>query len=296
MTPSLDKVSGVTAEDLSRLRALGIRDADALWDAVGNDHDAGIDAVAARAKIDAAHLAAILEALALAEEAAAPSRRRSLRLEFLLALLAVGFGVVVFRPATRTVVIVRSTAGLRPYQIIGKDDLAVETRPRVTESIARPDAVVGRYALELVPSGAVLRSSQVSARAIDPALLLGRDAVSIDAERMAPPLAAGERVSLYLATSGDAPRSAFVPDALVLAVRPAGDRFSVAFAICRGEIMALAPLLGNARVFVMRAAGSPAAAASRPEPRGAAVRTSSGGEKSDESSLSACGRDTPSVQ
>lgn len=165
-------------------------------------------------------------------------------------------------PEVARQVVVRPTAGLAPYQVIGPEDLRETVMPRETAAVTSVDAALGRYTLRSVPHGAPLHSGDISGVRVSEADLRGKRILSVPvrAGTISAGVVHGARVSLLLSPRANGlpyatpPAAARSFDAMVLSVVPQGAAASLVVAVDQDDLQTILPLLGTSEVFVSQRA------------------------------------------
>jgi hypothetical protein len=243
---------------IDNLRLADVTTANALWKAIGEDYDAGIEKLAERCKMEKSVLRRVLTSIA-ADEAAKRkcgsfwSLRWVGRLwpEALFVASVVGLVVVARKQTEGLAVVVTAPAGLTPLTMVTASDIALDRKERQAGSFDAADRVTDHYMLTRAAIGSVLHKNDVSI--FSEKDLRGRTVLSLTVEPAVPPLSDGETVSLLFSARGDhAPPHALVVDEVrVLDLgTDAGDR--IAFAVLDEDVNRLGSLLGDARTFVLR--------------------------------------------
>lgn len=242
-----------------KLQQLG---ADSAWERVGGDLEKGVAKLAEELKVEPKELGNELLALAESEIAEAARGRHPILewfgrrcLEVVPVAVALGLLFNVVRPLNEVAVVVKRPGGLRPFDVIGPDDVTVESRGREAGTFAVRDGVVGRFMLTFAKQGAVLHAADVSTNAFGVEVLRGRTVLEIEIELGQTRPVEGEHVALALVRRhSEGPRSAIVGDALVVGVGVKDDKKTIAasIAVPDSEVSLVASLLGDSRVLLLR--------------------------------------------
>ena len=153
--------------------------------------------------------------------------------------------------------VVVSTARLPAFHVINPTDVQIKSLIE-PNTFSAPSDIVGRYTLQTVSQGSVLRSDQVSAVQLSPADMVGRQILTlpIDLNVLTTAIAPGLRVSLLFSPSESAktkllPRT--LDDVIILLINRHDEAASLVVAVKPNtSFEAVKPLLGASKVFVLQ--------------------------------------------
>ena len=162
------KIEGLSDADVTKLRDNGIKNFDELWSRVGNDFDAGITNVAKETGVPEEVITALLIADALEKVRLKNARLyHVLNFKVIAALLLVAVAgtawfLLAYKINLPRQVVVINPRGIAPYQIIGKDDVALRPVPfRRGQTVSDLGTAINAYALTRLEPNAPIRSSQI---------------------------------------------------------------------------------------------------------------------------------------
>jgi hypothetical protein len=243
------------AEEQARLRAAGLADDAAVWDAAGTRPEEPLAHLAAESGIDRARLRSVLAAAGLRE--VRPARggvasRHWLDAVLVGAVVLVGWLAVREPPRPAEPRHVRARGVIAAFQVLDASQLADTTAPApagVVESL--PDAA-GRVVLRSVAPGQPIRKRDLGPR-LPPGALDGRAVMALSAAPTPPDAQPrpGARVGLLLTPRAPGGTGAVLPDALVLSATRADSALSLLVALPRADLATAAALLGSAKVHVI---------------------------------------------
>ena len=156
-------------------------------------------------------------------------------------------------------VVLTVAGGIPKYHVITDKDVVKKNVKTIDGSLSDVSRVWGHYAMEPISPGATIRSSQLSSGTVSPAALQGRQVFSLPIKGVSyqakdmPVL-----VSLYLspkaADDKQAPRTAVIKSAFILASGSNANAGWVAIALTPEDVNTISRLLGTADLYVSEAA------------------------------------------
>jgi hypothetical protein len=156
-------------------------------------------------------------------------------------------------------VVLAVTGGIPKYHVITDKDVVKKNVKSIDGSLGDVSKVWGHYAMEPIGPGATIRSSQLSSGTVSPAALQGRQVFSLPIKGISyqakdmPVL-----VSLYLspkaADDKQAPRTAVIKSAFILASGGNANAGWVAIALTPEDANTISRLLGTSELYVSEAA------------------------------------------
>lgn len=193
MVVQIDKIQGLTPEDVRNLQTNGIKTMDDLWSQVGSDFDEGIQEVATATKVNEEVITALLIADSLGQlnikyrllssfrnqHGIAYSTLKTLLIAVVLATLVYLSYRAVSKIDFPQQVVVANPRGIPAYRVITITDI---TQKRVLfrrgKTVSDPASVIGGYALTKLDPNARIRDDQILPVA-DSKQISGRYIVSV---------------------------------------------------------------------------------------------------------------------
>ena len=149
-------------------------------------------------------------------------------------------------------VVVSAPSGLRPFEVIGADDVSLGKVKTITGSLSRLEEVIGHYSVDELSPQAVIKKDQISGRNIDSRELAGREAVVVPI-RLGPLAGSAQfplRVSLLVSPRSAGSKPLLIPDAYLLAAKEVNGAAYAVAAVTAEQTRSLAAVLGNADITV----------------------------------------------
>jgi Flp pilus assembly protein CpaB len=153
--------------------------------------------------------------------------------------------------------VVVSTNKLPAFHVINPKDVQIKSLIE-PNAFTAPNDVVGRYTLQTISQGSVLRSDQVSTVQLSPADMIGRQILLLPIDSSVFPTVAtpGSHVSLLFSPSGNVQPKLFshtLDDVIILAINKRDKDGSLVVAVqTNASFEAVKPLLGTSKVFVLQ--------------------------------------------
>jgi hypothetical protein len=173
----------------------------------------------------------------------------------LLVILTLRAGLI--RYAMTDQVAVKSGVHLSPLRSIRAEDVLLKLASGERSAITSPAQVIGRYPVETIEPGTILRDEHLMAeemsRAMNGRLVLS---VPVNSKSLSPTLKPPVRVWLLLSprASGEkGPQPLLVKDVILISINQRGETSSVGLAIKEDDLKSIEALLGLADVFVLQA-------------------------------------------
>lgn len=263
---TVTNLPGVAQTEVKRLQNAGYSDTDRLWEAV---EDQGLEAVGKRVSVKPARLAELLGAQEVAEarKARAPWRDHlggmfiQSAWSAVIASAIVGIAYLITGPISRVAIPPRSVTyavvgpadGIPAYQILSADDVSARSGSVAGEDLVTPESVAGRYALQPLASGEILRRSHISPHQITPEAMKGRRIVSLSTSiSTVPEVSLPEPVTLVFSPLPSAPATSApeVVEGVLLNMRRATDRTILDVAVQEADLPRLGRVVGQSVLVV----------------------------------------------
>lgn len=154
-------------------------------------------------------------------------------------------------------VVVKAPTGLPAFHILAHEDIEVKEIPIVPEAFNKPEEMIGRFLLESVPQGAILRAEQLSDIRLSHQEMAGRQLLilPVRVETLIPAIKPKAHVSLLFSPQEHTVHTSqpfFLRDVLVLAVHRHGESASIVVAINQDALEKVIPLVGTSGVFILQ--------------------------------------------
>jgi hypothetical protein len=264
--PTMSRVPDISQAEVASLQSAGYADIEAAWRAVEAQE---FEEVAKRVSVEPRRLAELLvvQELVKGQAARVPLRDHiwgvliqtawsvvvGLATVALAALIAGPITQFVVPPNSATYAIVAPADGIPAYKVLSAGDVLPRTGSLVDKDFLRPESVVGRYALQPLVAGDILRRSQISVRPITVDEMKGRRIVSLNVALSAvPEVAVPETVTLVLSPlpNVDPAAAPELMTALLLNTRRTTDRTIVDVAVLDSDLPRLGRLAGQSVVLL----------------------------------------------
>jgi hypothetical protein len=252
------ELKGIGPDEAERLRDNGIATLDDLWARVGEDFNEGIVQVANNAKIEPQRLIDLLADQGVREARQGDDswlKRHWFDVVLIMGLVflvgsvlrvLIAFEWLPPRLWSRDPVVVSAATELPAFHIIGPNDVMVRT-PAEPEAVAALEDVVGRYPLQAIPVGTVLRADQLSTVRLPLADMADRQllTVPVGAGALSQMVMPGDHVSLLFSPRDPSETESPPPiDVIVWAVDRRDDApSSIVVAMTPKDLAAVKPLL-----------------------------------------------------
>ncbi len=183
MTKIRDLVPEIDKESVDKLQREKITTVEALWNAIGQDYEKGIMAVAARTQVARENLEQILI------RSTFPAKRRFPWREVIVAViglvilvLVIGRVVALFGPdpfSSNQVIIKAGLTGVQAFRPLTADDLDIVQKPAANNTYGRKEDVIDHYLLQPLPGGQVILKNQLSSIKLNPDQLKNQKIVTL---------------------------------------------------------------------------------------------------------------------
>lgn len=178
-------------------------------------------------------------------------------------VIGLGFrqhNILTHAPAQVMQVVVRSATALPRFHVIAPGDIQLRRSPAQAGSFTASRDVAGRFSLQTLAHGAIIRTGQVSPGRLSPTDqrdLATRQLLALPVPRshLASVLAPGDRVTVIYSPRQPGPASVTatpLPGVLVLAVTKQGSTDVLVLAATPATLATVAPLLATSDVFIVQ--------------------------------------------
>lgn len=250
---TLERISGVTADDMNVLRAANIGNAETFLARIAENPallEVFTDGVA-RFRVARAVAAHALDASKkITAHRVADHVPDAVLVVALLALVGTAVAQRVVdpkQPPTVQAVEVIASAGISPFQVIGSSDIKDVTIATTNPPVSQAD-VVGRYSRDYFAKGSHIDRSKLSDRAIAASDLAGLRVLQVAFDADSKVLQLSPPAKIGLAAGGRAEQQApgvVLDNVYVLHVDPQADRVVAIIATSAENVARLAPFLGT---------------------------------------------------